>query len=427
MRKVIGILLAFCMVILVSCEKKRNETTAARAVLVEVVPVRQGIIAKELKFTGNIEAKTEVQVYPKITAKIEEIKVDSGDSIKRGDVIALLESDELRAQLAQTEAALAVVQAKWSQIEVGAREEELAQAEDLVAKARANLKDAENNYGRMKALYHRGTIARRQFEAAELTYTVAKAELNSAVERLEMLREGATREERQALQAQVNQAKATLDLARIRLSYARITSPIDGTISERFLDPGNLAVPARPLVTIVQMDTVKVVVYFPEDLIRYMAPGIGAQLTVAAYPDKLFSGRIDKVSPTLNPKTRMFDAEIEVLNKGGLLRPGMFTRVSLFVDPHPDALLVPKEAVLYREEYSGNAGSSKGEVHRSHYLFVADQGRARMRTIVLGHESGTAVEVCQGLKAGERVVIRGMHQLKDGDRVTVIEPEGSGA
>ncbi|MBW2312226.1 MAG: efflux RND transporter periplasmic adaptor subunit [Deltaproteobacteria bacterium] len=379
------------------------------------------------EFTGNIEAKTEVQVYPKITAKIEEIKVDSGDSIKRGDVIALLESDELRAQLAQTEAALAVVQAKWSQIEVGAREEELAQAEDLVAKARANLKDAENNYGRMKALYQRGTIARRQFEAAELTYTVAKAELNSAVERLEMLREGATREERQALQAQVNQAKATLDIARIRLSYARITSPIDGTISERFLDPGNLAVPARPLVTIVQMDTVKVVVYFPEDLIRYMAPGIGAQLTVAAYPDKLFSGRIDKVSPTLNPKTRMLDAEIEVLNKGGLLRPGMFTRVSLFVDPHPDALLVPKEAVLYREEYSANAGSSKGEVHRSHYLFVADQGRARMRTIVLGHESGTTVEVCQGLKAGERVVIRGMHQLKDGDRVTVIEPEGSGA
>ena len=427
MRKVIGILLAFCMVVLVSCEKKQNETPAARAVLVEVVQVRQGTIAKELKFTGNIEAKTEVQVYPKITAKIEEIKVDSGDSIKRGDVIALLESDELRAQLAQAKAALAVVQAKWSQIDVGAREEELAQAKDLVTKARANLKDAENNYGRMKALYHRGTIARRQFEAAELTYTVAKAELNSAIERLEMLREGATREERQALQAQVNQAKATLDLARIRLSYARITSPIDGTISERFLDPGNLAVPARPLVTIVQMDTVKVVVYFPEDLIRYMAPGIGAQLTVAAYPDKLFSGRIDKVSPTLNPETRMFAAEIKVLNKGRLLRPGMFTRVRLFVDPHPDALLVPKEAVLYREEYSGYAGTSKRGVHRSHYLFVADHGRARMRTIVLGHESGTAVEVSQGLKAGERVVIRGMHQLKDGDRVTVIAPEGSGA
>jgi HlyD family secretion protein len=425
-RKVIVILLAFFILVFVSCEKKQNETPVVKAILVEVVSVKQGNIAKEIKFTGNIEANTEVQVYPKITAKIEEMKVDSGDTIKKNDVIALLESDELQAQLAQAEAALEVVQAKWAQMEVGARPEELAQAEDLVAKARANLKDAENNYGRMRALFERGTIARRQFEAADLAYTVAKADLNSAIERLEMLKEGATREDRQALQAQVSQASATLDLARIRLSYARITSPIDGTVSERFFDPGNLAVPAKALVTIVQMDTVKVIVYFPENQIRYMKPEIHAQLTVAAYPDKLFHGRIDKVSPTLNPETRMFSAEIKVVNEKGLLRPGMFTRVSLSVDPHADALLVPKEAVLYREEYLGNAGSSKGEVHRSHYLFVVEDGRARIRTIVLGHESGTAVEVSKGLKQGEQVVVRGLHQLKDGDRVTVMEPEGSG-
>jgi len=208
-RKLIGILLAFFIVVLVSCEKKQNETPVVKAILVEVVQVRQGNIAKEIKFTGNIEANTKVQVYPKITAKIEEMKVDSGDTIKKNDVIALLEYDELQAQLAQAEAALEVVQAKWAQMEVGARPEELAQAEDLVAKARANLKDAENNYGRMRALFERGTIARRQFEAAELAYTVAKADLNSAIERLEMLKEGATREDRQALQAQVSQAKSS--------------------------------------------------------------------------------------------------------------------------------------------------------------------------------------------------------------------------
>jgi HlyD family secretion protein len=425
-RKVIVILLAFCITVFVSCEKKQNETPGVKAILVEVVPVKQGNIAKEIKFTGNIEANTEVQVYPKITAKIEEIKVDSGDTIKKNDVIALLESDELQAQLAQAEAALEVVQAKWAQMEIGARPEELAQAEDLVAKARANLKDAENNYGRMRALFERGTIARRQFEAAELAYTVAKADLNSAIERLGMLKEGATREDRQALQAQVSQASAALDLARIRLSYARITSPIDGTVSEHFFDPGNLAVPAKALVTIVQMDTVKVIVYFPENQIRYMKPGIHAQLTVAAYPDKVFYGRIDKVSPTLNPETRMFSAEIKVLNEKGLLRPGMFTAVTLSVDPHPDALLVPRGAVLYREEYLENSGSGKGEVRQSNYLFVVENGRARMRSILLGHESGTAVEVSKGLKQGEQVVVRGLHQLKDGDMVKVIEPERSG-
>jgi len=394
---------------------------------VEVAPVRQGSIAKEIKFTGSIEANTEVQVYPKITATIEEMKVDSGDSIKKGDVIAILESEELQAHVAQARAALEVVQAQRTQMEIGARPEELAQAEDLVEKARATLEDAENNYQRMKALYQQKSIARRQFETAELSYAVAKAELNSAKERLAMLRKGATREEREALKAQVDQAKATLDLARIRLSYAKITSPIAGTVSERSFDPGNLAVPTRSLVRIVQMDTVKVMVYFPENLIEYMAPGIGAQLTVAAYPDTIFQGKIAKLSPTLDPETRMFSAEIEVPNKDGLLRPGMFTRVTLSVDPHPNALLVPKEAVLYREEYLGNSGSLGGEVSRSHYLFVADQGRARMRTVVLGHESSTTVEVSEGLKPGERVVIRGMHQLNDGVKIKVMERERSGA
>jgi len=426
-RKGISVLLALCIIVLVSCEKKQDETPVLKAIPVEVAAVRLGTIAKEIKFTGNVEANTVVQVYPKITAKIEEMLVDSGDSIKRGDVIALLEFEELQAQLAQAEAALAVVQAQWTQMEVGARPEELSQAEDLVAKARANLKDAESNYGRMKALYQQGTIARRQFEAAELAYTVAKAELNSAVERRGMLREGATREEREALAAQVDQAKAALDLTQIRLLYARVTSPIDGTVSERFFDPGNLAVPTRPLVTIVQMDTLRVIVYFPGELIRYMEPGIDAQLTVAAYPDEVFSGRIDKVSPTLNPDTRMFSAEIRVPNKGGLLRPGMFTRVTLSVDPHQDALLVPKEAVLSREEYRENSGSGRGEVAQGDYLFVVENGRARIRTVLLGHESGTVVEVTEGLNRDERVVTRGLHQLKDGDRVTVIEPEGSGA
>jgi RND family efflux transporter MFP subunit len=426
-RTAIGSLVVLCIIVLVSCEKKRDETPVEKVIPVEVAPVSLGTIAKEIKFTGSIEADTEVQVYPKITATIEEMQVDSGDSIEKGDVIVLLESEELQAQVAQAEAALEVVQARWTQMEVGARPEELAQAEDLVAKARANLKDAESNYGRMEALYQQGTIAKRQFEAAELSYTIAKAELNSSLERRGMLTEGATREEREALAAQVDQAKAALDLARIRLSYAKITSPIAGTVSERFFDPGNLAVPTKPLATIVQMDTVRVIVYFPEDLIRYMAPGIGAQLTVAAYPDEVFSGRIDKVSPTLNPNTRMFSAEIKVPNRGNLLRPGMFTRVTLSVDPHRNALLVPKEAVIPREQYLEKSGNSRGGMAQGDYLFVVENGRARLRTVLLGHESATVVEVTEGLKQGEQVVTLGLHQLKDGDRVTVVRTEGGGA
>ena len=240
-----------------------------------------------------------------------------------------------------------------------------------------------------------------------------------------MLLEGATKEDRQALQAQVSQSKAALDLARIHLSYTRITSPIDGTVSERLFDAGDLAVPTKTLVTVVQMDTVKVIVYVPENQIGFMAPGLQAQLTVAAYPGQVFHGTIDTVSPTLNPTTRMFSVEIKVINEDRPLRPGMFAAVSLSVDPHPNALLVPKEAVLYREQYLENSANSEAGVGQVNYVFVVEEGKAHMRKVSLGHESGRMVEVCEGVKKGDQVVIRGLHQIADGDKVTVVKGEGS--
>jgi RND family efflux transporter MFP subunit len=420
------VFLVFLIPLLTACQNRQGEQAREEAILVEIVPVRQGNISKEIRFTGSIEASTEVKVFPKITATIEAMNVELGDPVKKGDLIALLESEELKAQVAQAEAALQVMRARWAQMEVGARSEEIAQVEDLVAKARANLKNAEDNYKRLKALFNRGVIAKREFDSAELAYTVAKADFNSAQEQLDMLLEGATKEDRQALRAQVRQAEAALDLTRIHLSHTRITSPIDGTISQRFFDPGNLAVPAQPIVTIVRMDSLKVIVYFPENQIRSMVPGTEAQLMVAAYPDQVFHGTIDKVSPTLNPETRLFSAEIKVLNEKRLLRPGMFTTVMLSVDPHLNALLVPKEAVLYTEEYVDNPESSQMGISQIKYLFVVKDGRAYRRNVWLGHESGLIVEVREGVEMGENVVIRGLHQLNDGDRITVVKREEVG-
>jgi RND family efflux transporter MFP subunit len=426
--RIITIIISVVLLIsfLTSCPQKQKEQAPKEATLVEIVPVKQGDIFEEIRFTGNIEAHSEVKVFPKITAKIEVMKFELGNRVKKGDLIALLESEDLRAQVAQAEAALQGIQAKWAQMELGARPEEIAQAEDLVAKAKANLKDAEANYERMKGLFNRGVITKREFDSSELAYTVAKADLNSAQERLKMLREGATKEDRLALQAQVNQAKATLDLAKVHLSYTRITSPIDGTISQRFFDPGNHAVPTQPLVTIVQMDSVKVIVYFPENQIRFMVPGAEAKLTVVTYPDHIFRGTIDKVSPTLDPTTRMFSAEIKISNEKHLLRPGMFTTVTLSVDPHLNALLVPKEAVLYTEEYQENQNSNQGEITQTKYIFVVKEGKAQRRRVSLGHESGNMVEVREGIEKGEEVVVRGLHQLNNGDQITVVKREEVG-
>ncbi len=416
----------YLILFLISCSKKKSDPAPKEAILVETAMVKQGDIYGEIKFTGSIEAQTEVKVFPKITAKIEAMKLDVGHTVKKGDLLALLESEDLKAQVAQAEAALQTVQAKWAQMEAGARSEEIAQAEDLVAKAKANLKDVEINYERLKSLFNRGVITKREFDSAELAYTVAKADLNSAQERLKMILEGATQEDRLALQAQVRQAKAALDLAKIHLSYTRITSPIDGTISQRFSDPGNMAIPTQPLFAIVQMDSVKVTIYFPENQLRFIIPNTEAKIMVMTYPERVFRGTIDKVSPTLDPTTRMFSAEIKVGNKDHLLRPGMFATVMLSVDPHLNTMLIPKVAVFYTEEYQENQNPNPEGVRHSYYIFVVRDGRAFQRKVLLGHESGGMVEVREGLEKGEEVVVRGQHQLKDGDQIIVAKREGGG-
>ncbi len=420
----IPLLLLLFSLLLPACKKKQEVSEEKRPVLVEVAPVRQGEIARIVKFTGSIEADAQVQVFPKVTATINMMRVDLGDKVKKGDVIALLESEELRAQLSQAKAALEVMRANWAQMEKGARPEEIAQAEDLVKKATASLREAESNYKRMKDIYDKGGIPEKQFESAEIAHTVAKADLNSARERLNMLRAGATQEDREALKAQIRQAEATVALARIRLSYAQITAPFDGIISERFFEPGDLATPARPLFTVVRMDSVKLVISFQGDLIRRITAGSSARVHVDAYSGEEFSGKIDQVSPTLNPETRMFSAEIRIDNADHRLRPGMFATAIFEIDPHPNALLVPKETVLYRQEDISGTGSGNAETSQHNYVFVIENETARIREVDLGHESGDTVEIIKGVSQGELVVTRGLHQLKDGDKVSIVNQGG---
>jgi RND family efflux transporter MFP subunit len=154
-----------------------------------------------------------------------------------------------------------------------------------------------------------------------------------------------------------------------------------------------------------------------------MVPGTEAKLLVVTYPDHIFHGTIDRVSPTLDPTTRMFSAEIKVVNEKHLLRPGMFTTVTLSVDPHLNALLIPKEAVLYMEEYQENPNSNQGGISQTKYIFVVKEGKAHRRKVSLGHESGHLVEVLEGVEKGENVVVRGLHQLNDGAQITLVKRE----
>jgi RND family efflux transporter MFP subunit len=212
-------------------------------------------------------------------------------------------------------------------------------------------------------------------------------------------------------EAQLASARAQRDLAKLNLDNTRITAPIGGQVAKVPIDEGNLAGAATPLAVIVNEAVMVVKAAVPERHYgEFLAAGeaIDAGVVFAALPDRgALPGRLISISPTIDPASRTFTAEVEVNDPRGDLRSGMYASVTFRVARADDALLVPAAAICSR---SGGRG-----------VFVVDGGVARFRVLETGIESGDAVQVTGGLTGGELVVVDGNAFLEDGQRVSVGE------
>jgi multidrug efflux pump subunit AcrA (membrane-fusion protein) len=392
----------------------RQETAASQpiernlinSIPVETVLLNRGSLDRRLHLTGTVVPEARVEVFSKVSGILEKIKVEQGDAIKAGQVVAVIEKEEREAKLQESRAALDVLKARWAQMETGARPEEIAQSEELVRQTEARWRNSLDNYKRLKTLKERDFISQQRLDEAMLQVTLSEAEYNSAKEKLTLMRKGARQEDRDALLAQIRQAEAALKLAKINLKNATILAPISGIVSERFLDRGAFVTTTAPLIRIVAMDIVKVIVHVVEGDLAQLSSGSSAEIRVDTYPDELFRGSVVRISPTVDPESRTADVEIQVNNNDHRLKPGMFARVNLVVQRRDGVLLLAKDSLL-RE--SGPAR-----------VFVHDKGKASIREVRLGLEGEQYVEVLTGLREGDEIIVAGQYELADGMPVKVI-------
>ncbi len=383
-------------------EIEANSSTAQnrkRQIPVETVSLHCGSIDRRLHLTGTIVSEAMVDVLSKVSGILEKIQVEQGDRIKADQVVAMVEREEKEAQLQEAQAALDVLRARWAQMETGARPEEITQSEQLVRQTKASWETSLDNYMRLKNLKERDFISQQRLDEAMLQVTLSEAEYRSAKEKLTLLRKGARQEDRDALLAQIRQAEAALRLAQIHLKNTTIRAPISGIISKRFLDQGAFVSTTAPIVRIVAMDMVKVLVQVVESELAQLRVGAISEISVDAYRKQVFRGELSRISPTVDPESRMADIEIQVGNKDHRLKPGMFARVNLVVQRRNGVLLLLKDSLI-RE-----SGHTR--------VFVHENSRASLREISLGLEGERYVEVLTGLQEGEEVIVAGQYELKD--------------
>jgi RND family efflux transporter MFP subunit len=339
---------------------------------VELAKVSRASLADEITVVGNLIGEATVSVVPRTAGRLQDVYVRLGDRVNRGQRLAKIEDFEIVEQVKQAEAAQEVSLATIRQRE-------------------ADLQLARTNVERSRSLFERQLLPKQTLDDNEARYQAAVAQLDLA-------------------RAQNTQSRARLDELRINLANTVIVSPVNGFVARREVDPGAFASQNAPVADVVDITSVRLVANVVERDLKQLTSGNAARVQVDAFPGESFTGRIARVSPVLDPSTRTAPIEIEIPNPTFRLKPGMYARVSITTETKKDALVLPSSAVV-------DLGGRRG-------VFQLRNDTAIFRTVQVGGEQGSIVEIVGGLAEGDEVISTGAGALRDGDRVLLAEGRG---
>jgi len=380
---------------------------------VEFTTVKRAPVAEHILVVGNLIGAATVQAVPRINGRLQTVNVKLGDPVRRGQLLAKIEDREIQEQVRQAEASHAVARATIRQRE-------------------ADLKLAQTNLERNRNLLERELLPRQTYDDTEARHQAALAQLDLA-------------------NAQFEQAKSRLEELRINLSNTNILSPVDGFVGKRFLDPGASVGPNAPVVSVVDIRSVRMVANLVEKDTKRVVAGTPAEVEVDAFPGEKFSGKVSRVAPVFDPATRTAEMEIEVPNRGFRLKPGMYARVQLTIGTKSDALTVPRNAVVDVEGKQGvfvavSGGGRQGGGPGGRQGGGAQRGgespqpaptagatpstepamTAKFIPVEVGIRDAERIEIVAGLNDGARVITTGAGALKDGDRIVAATGERDG-
>lgn len=350
-------------------QSAEKEAAEPHVVAVETAPVELDFVEITDRITGKISPQAEVNIVPKMGGKVDQVAVKVGQRVKSGDLLVRLDTAEISAQVKQAEAALAAVKGNIAVLE-------------------ANFSAAKDNLDRMKYLFEQGGISQQQYNGAKTQFEVAQAQLNNA-------KDGG-----------VQQAQAALDLARTQLTNAVITAPQGGIVASVNVEPGEMAGPTMPVVTVVDIDTVVGEFSLTEGQVGLVKNGLEIDVLVKSAGAKPMQGKVGEISPVADPRTKAFTIKVVLANKEHIIKPGMTAEIDLTLDKSEKALVMPVEAIVEQDDKTS--------------VYVVRGEVVSLEEVAVILENDAKAAVTGNLEAGIQVVVVGKEQLQDGAKVKVV-------
>jgi RND family efflux transporter MFP subunit len=358
--------------------------------VVETAVAQKRDLKDTVTLAGTTTPYQQVTLYARTTGYLRRLTVDIGDPVRPGELVAELEVPEMETQIREKKAAL-------REAEAG-----LEQARARLEQSQAEAEFAAINFRRLKSIHDRDrdVLPEQDVDQAHASQGVALGKQKSA------------ETEVRAAETAIAAAKAQLETIETLARYSVIRAPMSGVVIERFVDPGALIQVASasrtqtaPLVTIAQLDRLRIFVDTPEPSSPFVRAGTPATIELPDLPKERIESPVTRVSEALDPSSRTMRVEVDIENRKHHLRPGMSARVTLMLRDERRAVTVPVNAVRTQ-------GISRT-------VYILDGDRAKAVRVTTGLESPEWIQVVTGLQGGEKIITSAAGELKEGIRVRV--------
>ncbi|MCC6622103.1 MAG: efflux RND transporter periplasmic adaptor subunit [Deltaproteobacteria bacterium] len=374
---------------------------------VEVVAPTRGTVVETLVSSGRVLAPSRVTIASSIVGLVSRVEAREGDRVARGQVLLQLQDDEARAAVERAEAALAGIEARRADL----AKRRGPTARELLTQARASLAQAEADHARNAELARGSALPAAELERSQTALTLARSRLRAAEIEARSARPDGP--EDAALDAQEAETKAALEAARARLALHTATSPVDGVVLARDVEPGSVVSPGVPLIVLAEAGRDRLVIEPDEKNLRVLALGQPALASADAFPDRRFAATVSWIAASVDPRRGTVEVHLALASPQDFLKADMTVSVEIEVARKADALTVPRAVV-------------RDLATEAPWVMIVEGEHAKRQPVTLGLRGDEAVEITTGLTADARVVVPSPSLPAEGARVRAREAAGGG-
>jgi membrane fusion protein, multidrug efflux system len=349
-------------------------------------------LQRDVESVGTLFPFEEVVISSEIEGRVVEVAADLGDRVTKDQVLVNVSDEEQRYLLAQNEAQLRMAMERLGLRNEKDRVTDIRETPE-VRRAQADLTEAQQRLKRIRELTAQGIGSRQDQDQAENRFKAVQAAYDAVIH------------ETRNLMQEVDRSRAVVDLQRKKLRDTAIRAPFAAQVKERQVNIGQYVRPNTPVFVLVKTDPVRLRIDVPERMAPWVKVGQFADVTLEAFTERRFKGKIWRISPTVDQSKRTFVVEALIDNPDGALKPGSYAKATIRTDKVDSIKLVPVNAVNY--------------VFGANKIFIIRQNTIEAREVKLGDRFGADVEIAEGASEGEIVATTDVARLDSGVKVTV--------